>query len=85
MLEGIPARDCFLVVKDGVLLHEEYYGGVTADAPIATDSVGLLATMALVGVAEAQGLFNLDTPLATYGVNAGKGGAVRVECSRPTA
>ena len=50
-------------------MYEEYYGGASADAPIATDSSGLLATVALVGVAEAQGLFDLDTPLATYGVD----------------
>ena len=69
-LEGIPSRDCFLVVADGVLVHEEYYGGASADTAVSTDSVGLLATVALVGVAEHQGLFDLDTPLVGYGVDA---------------
>lgn len=52
LLEGVPHRDCLVVIKDGELVHETYYGDARRDARLATDNVGLLAVVALVGAAE---------------------------------
>ena len=64
-----PHRDCLLVIKDGELVHEAYYGDARRDARLATDNVGLLAVVALVGAAENQGLVHLDVPIADHGVD----------------
>ena len=69
LLEGVPHRDCLLVIKDGELVHEAYYGDARRDARLATDNVGLLAVVALVGAAENQGLVHLDVPIADHGVD----------------
>ena len=66
--EALPGRDCLLVVRDGALVHESYFGGAGRDALVATDDVGLLAVAALVGAGERANLFSLDAPLAAYGV-----------------
>ena len=67
--EALPGRDCLLVVRDGALVHESYFGGAGRDALVATDDVGLLAVAALVGAGERANLFSLDAPLAAYGVD----------------
>ena len=69
LLEGVPHRDCLVVIKDGELVHETYYGDARRDARLATDNVGLLAVVALVGAAENQGLVHLDVPIADHGVD----------------
>ena len=59
-----------MVVKDGAIAHESYdeRRGVDASTRLATDSVGIIATVALVGAATQRGLFRLDQPVMSYGV-----------------
>lgn len=65
-VETIVSRDCFLVAKDGAIVHESYYGANDANTQTTTDGVGALALVAAVGVAVQQGLFELDAPLSKY-------------------
>ena len=69
-LGAVPYRQCFVVVKDGAIAHESYdeRRGVDAETPLRTDSVGIIATVALVGAATQRGLFRLDQPIMGYGV-----------------
>lgn len=67
-MEKLKERYCFLVAKDGVIVHEDYYGDTTVDTKYETDSAGKTVQAALLGVAENQGLYDLDTPLEKYGV-----------------
>ena len=69
-LSAVPYRQCFVVVKDGAVAHESYdeRRGVDAETALRTDSVGIIATVALVGAATQRGLFRLDQPIAGYGV-----------------
>ena len=69
-LGAVPYRQCFVVVKDGAIAHESYdeRRGVDASTRLATDSVGIIATVALVGAATQRGLFRLDQPVMSYGV-----------------
>jgi CubicO group peptidase (beta-lactamase class C family) len=62
-------RFCFLLVKDGVLVHEHYYGDHTADERHTVYSVGKTVSSSLVGVAVSKGLLDLDTPIHEYGVD----------------
>jgi CubicO group peptidase (beta-lactamase class C family) len=63
-----PLRHCFLVVKDGVLVQESYYGVSKAENKYESDSLAKTATALLMMTAASKGLFDLDTPLAHYGV-----------------
>lgn len=66
-VETVLSRDCFLVAKDGAIVHESYYGGATdSNTKSVVDGVGSLALVAATGIAVAQGLFELDVPLSTY-------------------
>ena len=65
-VETIVSRDCFLVAKDGAIVHESYYGANDANTQRVADSVGTLALVVAAGVALQQGLFELDAPLAKY-------------------
>ena len=48
-VETIVSRDCFLVAKDGAIVHESYYGANDANTQTTTDGVGALALVAAVG------------------------------------
>lgn len=63
----LSQRYCFLVVKDGVLVHETYWSG-NKDTTHPSYSVGKTFASSLVGVAVKQGLLDIDRPLAEYGV-----------------
>jgi len=65
-VETIVSRDCFLVAKDGAIVHESYYGANDANTQHVVDGVGTLALVVAAGVALQQGLFELDAPLAKY-------------------
>jgi CubicO group peptidase (beta-lactamase class C family) len=66
-VETVLSRDCFLVAKDGAIVHESYYGGaMDSNTKSVVDGVGSLALVAATGIAVAQGLFELDVPLSTY-------------------
>ena len=64
-----PQRHCVLVIKDGVLVHERYFGTSTADSRYESDSLGKQGTSLVLAMAASKGLIDLDTPLAHYGVN----------------
>ena len=78
---------CLTVIKDGALVLDEAYGAFATGGqqrrPIETMSAGKTATALLMGVAHSRGLFDLDTPLASYGVEPGanwsrRGGSMSV-------
>ena len=66
----LPGRSCLVVVRDGEIIGETYdtRWGVDKDTTARTDSVGAIATVALVGAAVTKGLFALDVPLVMYGL-----------------
>jgi len=66
--EAVPFRHCFLVVKDGEIMHELYAPGNSSETKFETDSVGKTMTAALMGTAVTQGKLDLDRPLREYGV-----------------
>ena len=66
----LDQRDCLLVVKDGVIVHETYREGGDADTLHYLDGVGRTAAALLIGAAEHQGVLDLDTPLSEYGIAA---------------
>ena len=63
-----PDRHCFLVVKDGVIVHERYFGDANAGAKYESDSLGKQGTSLIMTLGATKGLIDLDTPLAKYGV-----------------
>ena len=64
----VPQRYCTLIVKDGYIIHESYPQGNRSDALYESDSMGKLATAAVIGAANAKGLLDIDTPMKHYGV-----------------
>ena len=66
----LDQRDCLVVVKDGVIVHETYREGGDADTLHYLDGVGRAAAALLIGAAEHQGVLDLDTPLSEYGIAA---------------
>ena len=69
-LSAVPYRQCLVVVKNGAMVHESYdeRRGFDRDTQMDADSVGIIATAALVGAATQRGLFRLDQPIMSYGV-----------------
>lgn len=70
-VETIVDRDCFVVARDGALVHESYYhaeGAGAREAFSVDDAAGALATVLATGIAVDQGLFGLDEPLAKFGL-----------------
>eukprot|EP00755_Sulcionema_specki_P015208 Sspe_Gene.9600::Locus_3223_Transcript_2_2_Confidence_0.364_Length_3296::g.9600::m.9600 len=65
--EASPERYCFIAVRHGVIVHEEYYSN-SSNTSMEVDSAGKTVTAALIGAAIKQGLFDLDIPLVQYGV-----------------
>ena len=57
----LARRDCFLVVKDGVIVHEAYHNGGDADTLHYVESAGSVAAALLAGAAARHGLLDLDT------------------------
>jgi hypothetical protein len=49
-LSVLPGRDCFLVAKDGAIVHENYPGFASSpDAKRTTDTSGALLSLAMIG------------------------------------
>ena len=61
-----PTRNCLVVVKDGVLIAEEYFNGATSDSIYETDSLGKTAVAPLFGVASQKGLLDIDRPMSKF-------------------
>jgi CubicO group peptidase (beta-lactamase class C family) len=64
----LPHRYCFLVVKDGHLVHESYSAGNRSSTQIRSQSMGKTAVAALIGTLVQQKKIDIDTPLHEYGV-----------------
>ena len=56
----LPARDCVVVVKDGVVVHEEYYNGATLNSVFNVGYVGKVATALAIGAAILRQDLTLD-------------------------
>ena len=56
---ALMLTDCFLVAKDGYLMHEEYYGDAGPETVYESDSMTKVATALLIGVLEQHGLVRL--------------------------
>jgi hypothetical protein len=63
----VPERSCFLVARNGKLVHETYWNS-SKDDKYESDSLAKTGTAELIGVAVSRGLLDLDKPLAEYGV-----------------
>lgn len=61
-----PVRDCFVVVRDGVVVAESYRQGKDNESLIIIDSIGKTMTALIVGHAVQLGLLDIDKPLASY-------------------
>jgi CubicO group peptidase (beta-lactamase class C family) len=62
-----PERYCLLVIKDGYLIQESYFGN-SSEALYETDSLGKTVTAALFGSLVQEGLLDIDRPIHEYGV-----------------
>ncbi|RCH28375.1 beta-lactamase family protein [Pseudomonas aeruginosa] len=58
--------DAVVVIRDGRLLYERYAGPSRAETPHLTWSVSKSLLATLLGVAEGEGRFQLDDPVARY-------------------
>ena len=56
----------FIILKDGRIAIEEYYGTFTQDSAWYWASAGKSLTAFLVGIAQADGLVDIDLPSSTY-------------------
>lgn len=56
----------FIVLKDGKIVIEEYFGTFTADSNWYWASAGKSLTAFMVGMARQQGLLDVDQPTSTY-------------------
>jgi CubicO group peptidase (beta-lactamase class C family) len=65
--QSMAERYCLLVSLDGHLIHESYFRN-RSETRYEADSLAKTMTAQIVGVAVAQGLIDLDKPLAEYGV-----------------
>eukprot|EP01052_Picozoa_sp_SAG31_P030999 SAG31_NODE_3237_length_4508_cov_28.486278_3_plen_529_part_00 len=65
--QSMAERYCLLVSLDGHLIHESYFRN-RSETRYEADSLAKTMTAQIVGVAVAQGLVDLDKPLAEYGV-----------------
>ena len=63
-------RDCLVVAKDGVIVHESYHNGADANSLHFVDGAGKTATALLVGALVKSAGLDLDKPLRKYGVEA---------------
>lgn len=58
--------DCLVVVHDGRLVHEEYWGAATADSDQEIFSATKSVSGVLVGIADDLGLLDIDDPASTH-------------------
>lgn len=62
-----PTRDCFVVVRDGVVVHDSYRTPeINNGTLLAIDSIGKTMTALVVGHAVHLGLLDIDRPLHKY-------------------
>jgi len=58
--------DAFIVLKDGKMVLEKYFGTFTVDSPHYWASAGKSLTAMLTGIAQDKGLVNINTPVFNY-------------------
>jgi CubicO group peptidase (beta-lactamase class C family) len=64
---GLPRLRSLLVSVDGILVHEQYFGGARASVPANLKSASKSVLSALVGIALAEGrLASVTAPIAPY-------------------
>jgi CubicO group peptidase (beta-lactamase class C family) len=56
----------FIVLKDGKIVLEKYFGTFTADSPHVWNSASKSLTSTLTGIAQENGLVNIDSPATHY-------------------
>jgi len=76
MIQKVGTHQCLTVVKDGALIVDDYYDTPYMrgqERPMEAMSAAKTVTAALMGAAVQRGLFDIDVPIAKYGVKASKG------------
>jgi CubicO group peptidase (beta-lactamase class C family) len=63
---GAKASDCMTVIKDGKLVTERYWNGTEPDTDREVFSVTKSVTSTLVGIAQDEGLLDIDEPASKY-------------------
>lgn len=58
--------DAFLLLKDGKIVMERYFGDFTESSPHLWNSAGKTMTATAVGIAATLGLLDLDEPVSNY-------------------
>jgi len=56
----------FILLKDGKIVHERYFGSFTQDSFWLWNSAGKTMTAALVGIAQQEGLLSINDQTSTY-------------------
>lgn len=56
----------FILLKDGKIVLEKYFGTFTADSVHVWNSAGKTLTAYAVGIAQESGLININAPISTY-------------------
>ena len=63
---GKTNTKAFILLKDGKIVLEKYYGTFTKDSLHTWNSAGKTMTSALIGIAQNDNLINLNEPTSTY-------------------
>ena len=58
--------DAFIVLKDGKIVLEKYFGTFTVDSPHYWASAGKSLTAMLTGIAQDKALVNINSPVSNY-------------------
>ncbi len=58
--------DAFIVLKDGKIVLEKYFGTFTVDSPHIWNSASKSLTATLTGIAQEKGIINIDSPATHY-------------------
>lgn len=68
LYDFLEERDskAFIVLKDGRIVMERYFGSFTQDSAWYWASAGKSLTSFMVGMAQEQGFLNINTPTSTY-------------------
>lgn len=63
---GRTSTDALLILKDGKIVREQYYGTFGRDSIHGWNSAGKTLTGFLVGIAQQEGRININSPTSTY-------------------
>jgi len=62
---ALPVRECFLVIRDGTVLHEEYYDGADLNSAFDVGGVGKIATTLGIGAMMKKYGYSMETTVTT--------------------